>query len=90
MASVPLLPGCMSHGATAEEAAHNILDAAHGWLVTARANDLPIPAPPRGMSGRMLVRLPKTLHESIARRAEMDGVSLNQWVTAALAEKVTG
>jgi predicted HicB family RNase H-like nuclease len=36
----------------------------------------------------MLLRIPKTLHEDIMRRADLDGVSLNQWVTAALAEKV--
>jgi antitoxin HicB len=78
----------MSHGATAEDAARNILEAAQGWLDTAREKDVPIPPPPRGMSGRMLLRIPKTLHEDIMRRADLDGVSLNQWVTAALAEKV--
>ncbi|MBI2893193.1 MAG: type II toxin-antitoxin system HicB family antitoxin [Deltaproteobacteria bacterium] len=88
VASVPALRGCMSHGSTPEEAAHNILEAARGWLQTARRKGLPIPPPPRGMSGRMLVRIPRTLHEDVTRRAELDGVSLNQWVTAALAEKV--
>jgi antitoxin HicB len=88
VASVPALSGCMTHGATADEAAHNVLDAAQGWLTTARRRGLPVPPPPRGMSGRMLVRIPKTLHEDIARRAQLDGVSLNLWVTAALAEKV--
>jgi predicted HicB family RNase H-like nuclease len=33
----------------------------------------------------LLVRIPKGLHENIARRAELDGVSINQWVVAALA-----
>jgi antitoxin HicB len=88
VASVPLLPGCMSHGDTAEAAAHNILEAAEGWLATARKRGIPIPPAPRGVSGKMLVRIPKTLHEDITRRAELDGVSLNQWVTAALAEKI--
>ena len=88
VASVPLLPGCMSHGATVAEAAQNILEAAEGWLGSALRKGIPIPPPPHGMSGRMLVRIPKTLHEDITRRAELDGVSVNHWVTVALAEKV--
>jgi len=32
--------------------------------------------------------LAQALYQAHTRRAELDGVSLNQWVTAALAEKV--
>lgn len=39
-------------------------------------------------SGKLLVRMPATLHDELARAAETEGVSLNQWITAALAAAV--
>ena len=84
VARVPSLMGCMSHGATMQEAAANILDAAAGWLQTAIDDEAAIPPKPTGMSGKLLVRVPKALHESIARRAEIEGVSINHWIVAVL------
>jgi len=45
LASVPDLPGCLSDGATREEAAHNIADAISAWIEEAKALGRPIPAP---------------------------------------------
>lgn len=39
-------------------------------------------------SGKFLVRLPVTLHGELAKEAEKEGVSLNQFVVAALAGAV--
>ena len=39
-------------------------------------------------SGKLLVRMPATLHDELARAAEVEGVSLNQWITSALASAV--
>jgi HicB family len=39
-------------------------------------------------SGKLLVRMPATLHDELARAAEAEGVSLNQWITSALASAV--
>lgn len=36
-------------------------------------------------SGRLLVRMPATLHDELARAAEDEGVSLNQLITGVLA-----
>jgi hypothetical protein len=36
-------------------------------------------------SGRILVRLPRTLHAELVDQAEQEGVSLNQFIVAALA-----
>ena len=47
IAQVPQLPGCMSDGATPEEAAHNVQDAIEAWIAEARATGRPIPAPAR-------------------------------------------
>ncbi|MBX9829080.1 MAG: type II toxin-antitoxin system HicB family antitoxin [Xanthobacteraceae bacterium] len=41
------LPGCMSDGATAEEALASIKDAISAWLDEARVLGRPIPAPSR-------------------------------------------
>lgn len=40
----PDLLGCVSDGATPDEALHNIYDAIGCWLETAKANGEPIPA----------------------------------------------
>lgn len=46
VAEVPELPGCMSDGATPEEALANAYDAAAAWLETARelGREIPVPA----------------------------------------------
>jgi RNA polymerase sigma-B factor len=41
-----------------------------------------------GYSGRFLVRMPSELHEQLARAAELDHISLNRYVTEALAASV--
>jgi len=43
----PDLPGCMSDGATIEEAITNGVDAMRGWIEAMRAEGHPIPAPSR-------------------------------------------
>jgi hypothetical protein len=42
------------------------------------------PAP----SGRLLLRMPAALHAELARTAEREGVSLNQFITRALTGKI--
>jgi hypothetical protein len=39
-------------------------------------------------SGRLLLRMPATLHEELARASDRDGVSLNQFITGVLASSV--
>ena len=39
-------------------------------------------------SGRLLLRMPAGLHEQLARTADADGISLNQFITNALAGAV--
>ena len=47
LATAPDLPGCMSDGATREEAARNIEDAIADWIDEAVQLGRPIPAPSR-------------------------------------------
>jgi predicted RNase H-like HicB family nuclease len=82
LATVLEFDGCMSDGASYQEAFENIQEAMAGWIETKRANGFPIP-PPVGnekFSGKFVVRLPKTLHTRLALEAEKEKVSLNQYV----------
>lgn len=84
------LPGCMSHGDTPEEAVAMIRDAMEGWLLVSmqRGDQIPEPEPPDDYSGKFVVRIPRSLHRKLAEQAERDEVSLNAFITAALAEAV--
>jgi antitoxin HicB len=84
------LPGCMSHGDTAEEAVAMIREAMDGWLSASieRGDQIPEPEPPDDYSGKFVVRVPRSLHRKLAEQADRDEVSLNTFVTAALAEAV--
>lgn len=90
VAEVEELPGCLSQGATPEEAIRNIFDAMEGWLSGALEDGKAIPEPRAGKSysGRFLLRIPQTLHAELAREAEREGVSLNQYAAITLARAV--
>jgi predicted RNase H-like HicB family nuclease len=47
LATVPDLPGCMSDGATREEAEVNVQDAIECWIAAARRLGRPVPKPTR-------------------------------------------
>ena len=86
-ASIPLLPRCMSDGGTLEEAYDNIEHAKKEWLrsMLERKMSIPEPADQEEFSGKFLVRLPKSLHRTLAQISKREGVSLNQYVANALA-----
>jgi predicted HicB family RNase H-like nuclease len=88
LAEVDDLPDCSARGATPEEAVQRALAAAEGAISNgAAAAELQAEAAPRH-SGKLLVRMPATLHDELARAAEAEGVSLNQLITGALASAV--
>jgi predicted HicB family RNase H-like nuclease len=76
--------------ATIPEAIRNIFDAMEGWLSVALEDGKAIPEPRAGKhySGRFLLRIPRTLHAELAREAEREGVSLNQYAATTLARAV--
>jgi antitoxin HicB len=85
-------PGCFAEGETAAEAAANLEDAASSWLAAAIAKGQTIPEPMEELeySGKLVVRLPKSLHRHAAFAANREGVSLNQFIVSSLAEQVGG
>ena len=91
-AEIPDLPGCITCADTLDEVWALIEDAKRGWLELALADGDPIlePAPPLEdqPSGKFTVRVPRSLHRKLSEEARREGVSLNQFVTVALAETV--
>ena len=86
------LPGCITQGETLEEIVHMINDAKQAWLETALEEGIEIPEPEslaaESYSGKYVVRVPKTLHRDLARKAKEENVSLNQLTTYLLAAGV--
>ncbi len=51
-------------------------------------HEIPAPGASENYSGRVVLRLPKSLHRRAAELAKHDGISLNQFLVAAVAEHV--
>lgn len=86
IAEVPDLPGCNAFGASESEALTEAQDAIKSWLKAAKTAKRAIPKPSsleriESYSGKFVVRVPRSLHARLARRAKAEGVSLNQYVT---------
>jgi predicted RNase H-like HicB family nuclease len=87
VAEIEELPGCISQGATPEEAIANVRDAMLGWISVAieDGRDIPQPRALGTYSGKFIVRVPSSLHADLVRTAAREGVSLNQLVATTLA-----
>ena len=90
LAEVDELEGCTAQAPTPHEAASKIHAAMAAWMSAALSEGREIPAPRSvgNPSGRLLLRLPSTLHGTLARAADREGTSLNQFITGALAAAV--
>lgn len=86
-ATIHEFPGCIAEGDTAEEAIHNLESTATSWMRSAIANGYPIQPPVdyEGASGKVALRISRRLHQLAAERADLEGVSLNQFIGNALA-----
>ncbi len=91
VARVVELPGCMTQGDTFAELAEMLDDAMHTWIETALTDGDPIPEPRplTDYSGKFVTRVPRSLHRELVQAAGREGVSLNAFVTMALAKAVT-
>ena len=81
VASYPELPGCLTVGETVEQAVKNAEDAKRAWIAAAREGGIEI-AEPNGAeaySGQFKLRIPKSLHKSLAEHSKAEGISMNQY-----------
>ncbi len=77
----PDLPGCITSGNTIEVAVANAEDAKKAWLEAAIEAGVEIYEPNslENYSGQFKLRMPKSLHRSLAEHSSMEGISMNQY-----------
>ncbi|MBQ7993399.1 MAG: type II toxin-antitoxin system HicB family antitoxin [Solobacterium sp.] len=77
----PDLPGCISVGESISEAVANIEDAKLAWITAAIEEGIKIAEPDslEDYSGQFKLRIPKSLHRSLAEHAKAEGTSMNQY-----------
>jgi len=83
-------PGCFAEGKTPDEAISNLEEAAEDWIEASLDQGLEIPEPfmNQGFSGKIALRLPRSIHRQAVRLAERDGISLNQFLLSAISARV--
>lgn len=83
----PDIPGCMSDGETIEEAIANGREALRDCVAVFQESRRKIPKP--GIeAAQWRQRLPRTLYSKLTAQAENEGVSINSFVTAIIAEAI--
>jgi|SRR5947209_16688063 len=90
-AEIVEFPGCVTQGETLEETHANLEDAARSWLEAVIEEGQVVPEPLAAadeFSGKVVLRLPKSLHCKASRYADRESVSLNTLLVAAIAQYV--
>ena len=79
--SFPELPGCLTCAETVEDALENAEDAKRAWIEAALEEGYPIPEPSTldDYSGQFKLRIPRSLHRSLAENSRREGISMNQY-----------
>jgi len=80
----PDLPGCLTCSETIEGVIANALDAKKAWIEAALEDGFEIAEPSTEensaeYSGQFKLRMPKSLHRSLAVHAKKEGISMNQY-----------
>jgi predicted RNase H-like HicB family nuclease len=90
LAEIIEFPGCLAVGDTKEESLANLEKVAESWIdnTLAKGQRIPDPLDNVGFSGKLVLRMPKTLHKKAANYAARDGVSLNQFIVSCISERV--
>ena len=86
LARVIELPGLMMTGDSAAEAIANLESVKREWMGTylKLGNKMSEPLHHRRYSGKVVLRMPPSLHETLTTVAEIEGVSLNQYMVSTL------
>ena len=79
--SFPELPGCITCGETIESAIANAMDAKKTWLEAALEQGIEIQQSDnlKEYSGQFKLRIPRSLHKSLAEHSKKEGISMNQY-----------
>ena len=89
-AEIMEFPGCVAFGDDASSALKALEEVAVDWLDAAveQGQGVPPPFADTDFSGKLMLRMPKGLHRRAALCAQNEGVSLNAFIAASLAEAV--
>ncbi len=82
----PDLPGCLTQIENLDEIGPMADEIRRLWIETEfdRGYEIPLPSFPEEYSGRFVLRIPPSLHRTLAERAKREKMSLNQYVTMRL------
>ncbi len=77
----PELPGCMTCVEKSEDIIGIAEDCKRAWLMASLEDGIEIPEPSGAeeYSGQFKLRLPKSLHKSLAEHSKEEGISMNQY-----------
>ena len=83
-AKFPDLPGCLTCAETIEDLMESAQDAKRTWLIAALEDGIKISEPDSeadlaAYSGQFKLRMPKSLHRTLAVNAKKEGISMNQY-----------
>jgi predicted RNase H-like HicB family nuclease len=86
----PELQGCITCADTLQEGFELLEDAKKSWLMACLEDNLPIPEPSHidDYSGQFKLRIPKSLHKTLAERSRLEGISMNQYCLYLLSDGI--
>lgn len=81
VASYPELPGCITCADDMTTVLANAQDAMRAWIAAAIEANQEIPEPDslQHYSGQFKLRIPRSLHRSLAEHSRAEGISMNQY-----------
>lgn len=87
LAEMVEFPGCIAIGESYGEALESLEEVAIDWVEAAleMGQSIPQPLEASEYSGKLVVRLPKSLHKKAALAAKLENTSLNQYIVACVA-----
>ena len=79
--SCPELKGCFTCADTLQQGFELIEDAKKSWFLACIKDGVPIPEPSNleDYSGQFKLRIPKSLHKTLAEHSRQEGISMNQY-----------
>ena len=80
------LDSCFSEGSSEVDALKNLNNAFRAYINLAKKKGVPIPMPfaTSDYNGKVLVRMPSSLHQKLRMIAKCEGVSLNQYIVSTI------
>lgn len=84
--TISKLPGLIAYGDNVDDALTELEEAKKAWFSSCLRRKVEIPEPSsKKYSGKLLIRIPRTLHAQLAEEAKEENVSLNSFIISKLA-----